>query len=432
VIPTLILAALVAFIVSPLVRFFNHRLRLKKGLAVAFTYLLVVVILILIPLILLPAIVNAVNSFLTVDFQAAAETVVQAVEQASATLDGVPVLQGVVGPLLDSLLQSLQAISSTETPEPISYSLTVSEAGSTLAEMVGRVAQVVGPVIGAITSVVFMVLISVYFSLSSDQIRSWYPKLVPPGYEPEVAGVFKRIGGLWASYLRGELTLMVLVGTIVWLGNLALGNTNALLLGVISGLMELIPNIGPAIALIPGVLMALLFGSSHLAVSNVVFALIVLAFYLLVQAAENQLIVPHIMGDAVELPPLVVIIGTFVGATTVGILGALLATPVIATGREVFGYLYDKILEPPLTVGPPQEKPSFFEAVTSGMRNLTGRIKLPSRLQVNRLLGRGKRAEGEPLASTVVPEADPNPHADPPAEVTSGTGAASGPTPSPA
>jgi predicted PurR-regulated permease PerM len=127
--------------------------------------------------------------------------------------------------------------------------------------------------------------------------------------------------------------MMIFIGVVVWLGNLVLGNSNALLLGIISGLMELIPNLGPAIALVPGVLMALLFGSSHLAVSPVLFALIVLAFYLLVQFFENQVVVPKIMGDAVDLPPLVVLIGVFVGGATVGILGIFLATPVIATGR---------------------------------------------------------------------------------------------------
>ena len=109
--------------------------------------------------------------------------------------------------------------------------------------------------------------------------------------------------------------------------------------------MELIPNVGPTLAAIPAVMLALLFGSTHLAVSNLVFALIVVAFYVLVQLVENQFLVPNIMGDAVDLPPLVVLIGTLAGAGAFGIMGALLATPVIATGNLIFRYVYRKILE---------------------------------------------------------------------------------------
>jgi hypothetical protein len=59
---------------------------------------------------------------------------------------------------------------------------------------------------------------------------------------------------------------------------------------------------------------------------------------------ENNLIVPRVLGDAVELPPLVVMTGAVVGASVGGILGVMLATPVIATGRVILGYLYRKLL----------------------------------------------------------------------------------------
>ena len=103
-------------------------------------------------------------------------------------------------------------------------------------------------------------------------------------------------------------------------------------------MLDLIPNIGPTLAAIPAVALALLFGSTHFAMSNLVFALIVVIFYVLVQLVENQYLVPRIMGDAVDLPPLVVLIGTLAGAGACGILGALLATPVVATGNLIFRF----------------------------------------------------------------------------------------------
>ena len=118
--------------------------------------------------------------------------------------------------------------------------------------------------------------------------------------------------------------------------------------------MELIPNVGPVLAAVPAVLIALLFGSTHLAVSHLIFALVVIGFYTLVQMLENQFLVPKIMGDAVDLPPLIVLIGVIAGAGAFGIMGALLATPIIATGKLIFRYIYGKIMENAL-VAPPVE-----------------------------------------------------------------------------
>jgi predicted PurR-regulated permease PerM len=81
---------------------------------------------------------------------------------------------------------------------------------------------------------------------------------------------------------------------------------------------------------------------------------VVIVFYTLVQMLENQFLVPKIMGDAVDLPPLIVLIGIIAGAGAFGILGALLATPMIATGKLIFRYIYGKIFENTL-VTPPVE-----------------------------------------------------------------------------
>ena len=96
--------------------------------------------------------------------------------------------------------------------------------------------------------------------------------------------------------------------------------------------------------MIPAVIVALLQGSEHFAMNNFVFALIVIGFYVLVQSLENTLVVPRVMGESVQLHPLVIIIGVLVGASVWGIMGALLAAPVIASGREIVRYLYRRAL----------------------------------------------------------------------------------------
>jgi hypothetical protein len=136
---------------------------------------------------------------------------------------------------------------------------------------------------------------------------------------------------------------MFVVGAMTTIGLAALGMPGALYLGIIAGLLEIIPNIGPVIAVVPAVVVALIQGSLYLPISHLAFAGLIILFYILVQQVEDKLIVPRVLGAALELSPLIVMTGIVVGVSVAGILGALLATPVIATGREVLHYLYCKL-----------------------------------------------------------------------------------------
>ncbi len=374
-IPLIIIAALLAFVIQPVIRFFQQRVHMGRGGAVLLTYLLVIVVLLLIPLVVLPGLLDAINSAINVDWQAVAQGVVEGLERAAVEVRDIPVLGFLLGPTLQALVALLQGTTPSLQPEQVPYEATISAVGSRLGQALGVLAKILGPVISAIVSLVFMLLISLHLSLSADKIRQGYPKLLPPAYESEVTQLMERITDIWGAFLRGQLTLMVLIGAMIALGNWALGNSFPLLLGLVSGTLELIPNLGPFLALIPGVTVALLFGSSHFAMSNLVFALIILVFYCLVQVLENQLVVPYVLGEAVDLPPLVVILGVMVFGSTIGILGVLLATPTIATGRELFMYLYNKILEPPPAESQLVEKPSVMDRFRQATQRVRVRLR---------------------------------------------------------
>ena len=112
---------------------------------------------------------------------------------------------------------------------------------------------------------------------------------------------------------------MLVVGVMTTIGLAALGMPGALYLGIIAGLLEIIPNLGPIIAAVPAVIVALIQGSASLPISNLAFAGLIILFYILVQQVEDKLIVPRVLGAALELPPLIVMTGIVVGASVGGI-----------------------------------------------------------------------------------------------------------------
>jgi len=380
-IPLVIGAALLALLVDPLIKLMMRRLRMKKGLAVGITYFFVVAIVVLVPLLAIPSLVQAFNFVTKIDTNLAAHQLSQVIQSISSALQANPGLAAILQPTLDSLSIKLESFASTAQVGVSGINLSVAEFTSGFGKAMGTVANILGPTFSVLASLLFTLLMSLQMSLTADAFTNWYADLIPPDFSPELNGLLVNIRQTWTGFLRGQMTLMLFIGIVIWLGATLLGLPQAVLLGVIAGVMELIPNVGPTLAAIPAVLLALLFGSANFEINRLVFALIVVAFYVLVQLLENQLIVPKIMGDAVNLPTLVVLIGTIAGAGAFGILGALLATPAIATGNLVFRYIYAKIMEKPPLPPPVEEKPGILDTVKgylSGMRDQFNRGKRSS------------------------------------------------------
>ena len=171
---------------------------------------------------------------------------------------------------------------------------------------------------------------------------------------------------------------MVVMGLLTWLLIVILGTPQAALLGLLAGLMEVVPSLGLILATIPPAILTLIFGSSVFRGLNPwVFMLIVILGYVLLQAIENQVLVPKILGNAVSLPPLIMLNGVTIAGATAGVTGVFLATPVMATGRELLIYVYEKLIAAPEPEREPpnDDQPSTMDQVRGFARNLRLRTR---------------------------------------------------------
>lgn len=343
-----IIAALIAFLLMPIVNFFHQRLKLPRGLAILLAYLIAAVAVLLAPLIFLPPIIDGINFFVNIDYQILLEDTLQWAENWLLYLQSVDLkplglnikLDSVVAPALAYLQDTGSDVTLTLPPAQT----IINSFRSALTLTYGVATNVAGRVFSGIITFIVLLLSAIYFSLDAHNFYNRFLEIVPKSQRPEVEVLGRRLNKIWRAYLRGQLNLMLIIGVVTWLGNTALGLPGAFTLGVIAGILELVPNLGPFLAAIPAIIVALIQGSTYLNVSTWVFVLMVIGFYILVQQLENTFIVPRILGEAVDLHPIVVLFGVLVGANVAGILGALLAAPIIASGREIVRYLYLKIL----------------------------------------------------------------------------------------
>ncbi|MBA3236475.1 MAG: AI-2E family transporter [Chloroflexi bacterium] len=171
--------------------------------------------------------------------------------------------------------------------------------------------------------------------------------------------------GLW---VRGQLILMGTVGVVTGTAYLLLGLPGALLLGLIAALSEAIPIVGPLLGAIPAILVA--------ATVSPELALVVAALYLIIQLVEGSVLVPLVMRNTVGISPLLVLLSLLIGSTVGGLVGALLAVPVVAASEMILSRLQAR--ESPLA-----QDPGAIETPDAGQRE-DYEVSLPDTAEANR------------------------------------------------
>ncbi|HYU17257.1 MAG TPA: AI-2E family transporter [Chloroflexota bacterium] len=177
-------------------------------------------------------------------------------------------------------------------------------------------------VLGGLLTALLVLVLSIFIVTEGPAFRAHLLSLLPPDKQAQWAAITDRIALKIQGWMIGTVLLGLSVGGIIVVSLLLLRMPYAFLLGFIAGLGEFIPMIGPIISAVPAVTIAA-FHSWGL-------FLLVLVLYIVVQQVENYVLVPRIMGSAVDLPGLVVLVAFLLGSELAGVLGAILATPLAA------------------------------------------------------------------------------------------------------
>jgi len=357
VIPLIALAAVIAYILQPAVGWLERH-RLPRGLGTALCLLLLIVLLALLPVLLTPPTVNGVRSIIDVLIQLPEEldqwTTDIIERQPTISLGGVTLdLAATLEEMQSSAEEAMSQFRLPSLSALLEYTLTGLRTAGGIVETAAGIAS---SVVSAAFSTLLLAVLIFFLTKDGRRAGSWLQQMILPEYQPEMIELGRRLDLVWKSFFRGQLLLALVVGAIVFVATSLLGLPGALVLGILAGVLEVIPNLGPVLALIPAVLVALVQGSNTLPVSNLVFALIVVGVYVLIQQIENNFLVPRIMGQSLNLHPLFVLVGVVVGASFAGVLGAFLAAPVLASLKVLGLYAHAKITdqdplsEPPITL----------------------------------------------------------------------------------
>lgn len=176
-------------------------------------------------------------------------------------------------------------------------------------------------------------VLAVYILMDLNRFKAQTLELTPPKHRNEVAYVGGELGTAMGSFVRGQLLVALIVGTASSVGMWAIDLPFWLLIGIVAGLLNLIPFLGPVVGGALAALVALLHGDVWQAVWAVVIMIVV-------QQIDNHLVTPMVQRARVNLSPLVIVLALIVGGSLAGLLGVLVAIPATAAIRIVVGHLW--------------------------------------------------------------------------------------------
>ncbi|MCB9418528.1 MAG: AI-2E family transporter [Ardenticatenaceae bacterium] len=330
----LVTAVILAYLVNPLVLLITRRTRLNRNVVITFIYLLLLAALVSIPVSAISPIISQVNNFIN--------NLPHFVNQLGELLQRPIRIAGNEIPLDQNQIEQIYAGLSNN------FVSLVQTIGSQSLAVFGSIATATLSTFGWTFLVLFL---SFYLVKDHHHLYQLVLNLTPESYRADLLHISHELQLTWNAFLRGQLVLSGVMGLVIFAIALILDLPNALLLALIASLMEFLPTIGPVLAAVPAILIAL-FQSHSSWVGNLMspfwFAVLMAGIYGLVFQLENYYMVPRIMGRRLQLHPLVVIMGALAGASVAGVLGILLAAPTLATARLFISYVYAKLLDKPL------------------------------------------------------------------------------------
>lgn len=353
---TAALAGFVAFLIAPLIRIIHVRLKVSRGLALLIAYVLVLAGTLVFGVLMAGAIIESIRQLDPVG------AVIAIADWAKENAEGFRSVTffGMdfdLSELVDSLQENLDT---EELEESSGYRVTTDQLVTLLGGALATLRAAAGIFVAIIMSGLVTLIVAMYLNADSVKYHAAILRSVPSGYEGDALLMSKKLTRVWKGYLYGQLVNSAITGTMVWIVLWIVGMPGAFVMGVVMAVLNMIPTFGPILAAIPGVLAALVNGTTRFDMSNLAFAVLVTIIYLVVVQLQANLIAPRVMGTAVRLPAAVIMIGLIAGFSVGGLLGSLLAVPVIATLRDVFTYLYAKLIDrdpfPDRPTLPPQPK----------------------------------------------------------------------------
>lgn len=300
-------AILLGSALDPLVGLLRSRMPIPRGTAILSVYIVFFGIVLVLAFVVLPGALTQASSL--------AEAMPAALERMREQASGIqpPALAASATALVEAGLRALKPGTDPRPDDVVAFGVTVAD---------------------IVLSVVTVLALVYFWMTESPRLQRFALSFVPPERRAGTRDAWNDIEIRLGGWVRGQLTLMAVIAVATGLAYTVLGLPSALLLGLIAGLAEGIPMVGPAIGAVPALAVAAILRPDLL--------IPVVIAYLVIHAIEGNVLVPKVMRNAVGLSPFLVVVSLLIGGAVGGLIGALVAVPIVASLEVVLERMQDR------------------------------------------------------------------------------------------
>ncbi len=309
-----IIAAAIAYLLAPLVALLQKKMR--KIFAVAITYIIFIGILVSIFTLIIPTIIDQFKVFL-IRFP----LYLHNIDDIIINLQESEFIKGIERFVRRDILPE-DATAITQ------YFVSKVSLGGI--DIMQRITNLTRSIINIILYIVIGLLMGLYILKDVGKVRVTFISIFPKNIKSDIEFIIDKINRVGSRYIRGQLLISIIVGTLCTIVLLALKVDFAILLGFIAGLFNIVPLLGPIIGVIPAALITLFISPLK--------ALLVVVFFIVIQQIDNFVISPYVLRYHVGVHPGLIIFSLMAGGALFGMWGLLIAVPTVAIIQEILRY----------------------------------------------------------------------------------------------
>ncbi|MGE5677510.1 MAG: AI-2E family transporter [Pseudomonadota bacterium] len=293
-----VIAAAISYLMNPLVKFFEKR-GIRRIFGVAIVYLIFVVLILLISFILIPRLIKEIS------------VLVLNIPQYSSQI------QQLVKGFQDSYMNSRLPESFKEVIDE-----NIIRLQSIILSFLQTIAEGIIEVFSQLFNIIIVPVIAFYMLKDSEYFKNQFLLLLPKAKRMKFILLLRDIDNVFGKYIRGQIIVGSFVGVFTTIALIIIKVKYAFVLGIFAGISNIIPYFGPFIGIVPTILFALLDSTGK--------ALYAAGAFILIQQIESGLLTPRIIGKSVGIHPVYVIMALIAGGKLLGVIGLVLAVPILA------------------------------------------------------------------------------------------------------
>lgn len=316
---TIIISAVLAYLFNPIINYFEKH-NISRGLGVFIVYIIIVGIIFILSFLVIPKTGREMKRFVMV-FPLYFEKVSQFTDRLYmkyyANIDNMPpIFQGIE----EIVLKNINSIENL------------------IITSISRFFEGLMSTFSKIISLILIPILTFYFLKDKEYFKTKLYLTIPKKNRKEVKGLSLEIDRALSQFIRGRLLLALYVGVATTILLLVLKIDFAIIIGMLTGVADIIPYFGPFIGFLPAVFFALL--------SSPIKALWISILFVGIQWVENNVLAPKIIGKSTGIHPITILLALVIGGGVFGVMGMIFSIPAVAVIKILFGFFMEKVRKP--------------------------------------------------------------------------------------